>query len=48
MITDRIGAHDLPPNCTLRTFGAATKLGRGIGYLRALGPLLSAASGPTR
>jgi glycosyltransferase involved in cell wall biosynthesis len=40
VITDRIGAHDLPGNCTLRTFGAATKLGRGFRYLRALAPLL--------
>lgn len=40
VITDRIGAHDLPANCTLRTFGSATKLGRGLRYLRALAPLL--------
>ena len=40
VITDRIGAHDLPANCTLRTFGAPTKLGRGFRYLRALAPLL--------
>lgn len=40
VITDRIGAHDLPANCTLRTFGARTKVGRGLKYLRALAPLL--------
>ena len=40
VITDRIGAHDLPANCTLRTFGARTKLGRGLRYLRALAPQL--------
>ena len=40
VITDRIGAHDLPANCTLRTFGAPTKLGRGLRYMRALAPLL--------
>ena len=40
VITDRIGAHDLPANCTLRTFGARTKLGRGLRYLRALVPQL--------
>ncbi len=40
VITDRIGAHDLPANCTLRTFGASTKLGRGFKYIRALAPLL--------
>jgi len=40
VITDRIGAHDLPANCTLRTFGAPTKIGRGLRYMRALVPLL--------
>lgn len=40
VITDRIGAHDLPANCTLRTFGARTKLGRGVRYARALVPQL--------
>ena len=40
VITDHIGAHDLPPNCTLRTFGAPTKFGRGVRYMRALVPQL--------
>ena len=40
VITDHIGAHDLPPNCTLRTFGASTRLGRGLRYMWALAPLL--------
>ena len=40
VITDHIGTHDLPPNCTLRTFGASTKLGRGLRYMGALAPLL--------
>ena len=40
VITDRIGAHDLPANCTLRTFGARTRVGRGLRYMRALVPLL--------
>lgn len=40
VITDRVGAHDLPPNAELRTFGSATKLGRGLRYMRALVPLL--------
>ena len=40
VITDRIGAHDLPANCTLRTFGARTKVGRGFRYMRALVPEL--------
>ncbi len=40
VITDHIGAHDLPVNCTLRTFGASTKVGRGLKYMRALVPQL--------
>jgi glycosyltransferase involved in cell wall biosynthesis len=40
VIADRIGSHDLPPNCTFRTFGAPTRLRRGLRYLRALAPLL--------
>ena len=40
VITDRVGAHDLPANCTLRTFGSRTKLGRGLRYMRALVPQL--------
>lgn len=40
VIADRIGAHDLPANCTLRTFGAPTRVGRGLRYMRALVPLL--------
>ena len=40
MITDRVGVHDLPDNCTLHTFGARTKIGRGLRYMRALVPLL--------
>jgi len=33
VITDHVGVHDLPANCTLRTFGSRTKLGRGLRYL---------------
>jgi len=40
VITDRIGVHDLPANCTLHTFGASTRIGRGLRYMRALIPLL--------
>ena len=40
VITDHVGAHDLPPNCTLRTFGSRTKLGRGLRYMQALVPQL--------
>jgi glycosyltransferase involved in cell wall biosynthesis len=40
VITDHVGVHDLPANCTLRTFGSRTKLGRGLRYLLALAPQL--------
>jgi glycosyltransferase involved in cell wall biosynthesis len=40
VITDRVGEHDLPANCTLKTFGASTRLGRGLKYARALVPEL--------
>ena len=40
VITDRIGVHDLPANVTLHTFGASTRFGRGLKYMRALVPLL--------
>ncbi|HWN22519.1 MAG TPA: glycosyltransferase [Gaiellaceae bacterium] len=40
VITDRIGVHDLPANCKLHTFGASTRIGRGLKYMRALVPLL--------
>jgi glycosyltransferase involved in cell wall biosynthesis len=40
VITDRVGVHDLPSNCTLHTFGASTRIGRGLKYMRALVPLL--------
>ena len=40
VITDHVGAHDLPPNCTLRTFGSRTKLGRGLRYMQVLVPQL--------
>ena len=40
VITDRIGVHDLPANVKLHTFGASTRIGRGLKYMRALVPLL--------
>ena len=40
VITDRVGVHDLPDNCTLHTFGSRTRIGRGLRYMRALVPLL--------
>ena len=40
VITDRVGVHDLPANCTLHTFGSRTRIGRGLRYMRALVPLL--------
>jgi glycosyltransferase involved in cell wall biosynthesis len=38
VISDRTGAYELPANCVLRTFGARTRLGRGLKYLRAVVP----------
>ena len=35
-----VGVHDLPDNVTLRTFGAPTRLRRGVAYERALLPVL--------
>ena len=46
VLTDRTGLHDLPPNCVIRTFGAPTRLGRGVRYLRALVPLLASRRPP--
>jgi glycosyltransferase involved in cell wall biosynthesis len=46
VLTDRTGLHDLPPNCVIRTFGAATRAGRGVRYLRALLPLLASRRPP--
>lgn len=40
VITDRVGVHDLPANCKIYTFGARTRFGRGLRYMRALMPLL--------
>jgi len=39
VISDRTGAYELPANCVVRTFGARTRLGRGLKYLRAVVPL---------
>ena len=47
VITDRIGVHDLPANVTLHTFGASTRLGRGLRYMRALVPCCFRAGAPT-
>jgi glycosyltransferase involved in cell wall biosynthesis len=46
VLTDRTGLHDLPPNCVIRTFGAPTRIGRGVRYLRALVPLLASRRPP--
>jgi glycosyltransferase involved in cell wall biosynthesis len=40
VVTDRVLRHDLPANVTFRTFGAATRAGRTVGYLRAVGGAL--------
>jgi glycosyltransferase involved in cell wall biosynthesis len=36
VLCDRVGRHDLPANVGFRTFGARTKLGRGLGFETAL------------
>ena len=40
VVSDRVGAHDLPANCRLLTFGAPTRLRRGLRYLALLARLL--------
>ena len=40
VLCDRVGRHELPPGVELRTFGAATRLGRGLRFERALAPAL--------
>jgi glycosyltransferase involved in cell wall biosynthesis len=40
VLCDAIGRHDMPPNVTLRTFGAATRAGRGLRFERALAAAL--------
>lgn len=40
IICDRVGRHELPANCTLATWAAPTRLGRGLRMLRALVPIL--------
>jgi len=46
VISDRIGIHDLPANCSFHTFAAPTRLGRGVRYLRALLPLFVGRNAP--
>lgn len=41
VICDRVGRHDLPANCTFRTWAAPTRAQRGFRMLRALVPLLA-------
>ena len=36
VLCDSVGRHDLPPNVQLRTFGARTRLGRGLRFVRGL------------
>ena len=40
VLCDAVGRHDLPANVRLRTFGARTRVGRGIGFIRALAALV--------
>jgi glycosyltransferase involved in cell wall biosynthesis len=46
VISDRVGLDELPDNCVVLTFGARTRIGRGIRYLRALTPLLASRRPP--
>jgi glycosyltransferase involved in cell wall biosynthesis len=36
VVTDRVGAHDLPGNVAFRTFGSATRAGRGARFVAAV------------
>lgn len=40
VLCDRVGRHDLPANVALHTFAAATQVGRGLRFERALAPEL--------
>lgn len=40
VVSARVGRHDLPANCTFRTFAAGSRLGRGLRFVRAVGPVL--------
>lgn len=46
VLTDRTGLYDLPANCVVSTFGAPTRIGRGVRYLSALIPLLASRRPP--
>lgn len=39
VLCDSVGRHDLPANVRLRTFGAGTRVGRGLRYMRAFAAL---------
>jgi glycosyltransferase involved in cell wall biosynthesis len=36
VLCDHIGRHELPPNVRLRTFGSASRIGRGVAFTQAL------------
>ena len=40
VLAGRVGAHDLPANATIRSFGAPDTLRRGLRFVRALAPFL--------
>jgi glycosyltransferase involved in cell wall biosynthesis len=46
VLCDRVGRHDLPANVALRTFGARTRVGRGVRFERQLWPELARGPAP--
>src|SRR6186997_3254890 len=40
VLTTRVGSHDLPPEVSIRRFGADGRLRRGLRFVRALAPLV--------
>lgn len=40
VLTARVGAHDLPQNCTIRLFDAPGRGRRGLGFVRVVAPLV--------
>jgi glycosyltransferase involved in cell wall biosynthesis len=46
VLCDRVGRHDLPANVAFRTFGAGTRVGRGLRFERQLWPELARGPAP--
>lgn len=41
VVCGRVGAHDLPENCSFALFGARSRLGRGLRFVRGIAPELA-------